>query len=167
MNPVRYDVRIGAKSFAIDAEPGKGVRLVGSDATVEIRRVDASTCSVILDGRSYTFQAIRVDDAYMIRRGANETRVEVDSERSRLLRRVNAAAPRDEHGTTVAAPMPALVVRIEVACGQQVVAGQGLVVLEAMKMENEIRSPRAGVVATIHATIGNAVEKGEVLITLE
>jgi biotin carboxyl carrier protein len=167
MNPVRYDVRIGDRSFAIDAEPGKGVRVAGSDATVEIRRVDATTCSVILDGRSYTFQASRVEDGYMIRHGANEIMVAVDSERTRLLRRVNAAAPRTEHGTTVAAPMPALVVRIEVVSGQQVTAGQGLVVLEAMKMENEIRSPRAGVVKMIHALIGKAVEKGEALVTLE
>jgi biotin carboxyl carrier protein len=167
MNPVRYDVRVGEKIFAIDAEPGKGVRIAGSDAAVEVCRVDATTCSVIHDGRSYTFGVNRVDDGYMVRHGATEVRVVVDSERSRLLRRVNAATTRTEHGTTIVAPMPALVVRLEVERGQEVSAGQGLLVLEAMKMENEIRSPRAGVIKTIHAEIGKAVEKGEVLVTLE
>jgi pyruvate carboxylase subunit B len=63
--------------------------------------------------------------------------------------------------------MPALVVRLEVEVGQDVIAGQGLVVLEAMKMENEIRAPRAGRIAAVPARVGSPVEKGEALVILE
>src|SRR2546422_4321868 len=64
------------------------------------------------------------------------------------------------------APMPGLVVRVEVADGQRVDAGAGLVVVEAMKMENELRAPRAGMVQTVHVAVGQAVEKGMPLVTL-
>src|SRR2546421_744162 len=66
----------------------------------------------------------------------------------------------------VRAPMPGLVVRVEVADGQRVEAGAGLVVVEAMKMENELRAPRAGVVQTVHVAVGQAVEKGMPLVTV-
>lgn len=167
MTVIRYNVSVGTKTFAVDAEPGKSVRLAGSETAAEISRVDPTTMSVLLDGRSYTFRVERLEDGYVVGDGVSETKVTVDSERSRLLKRVSAVASRADHGTSITAPMPALVVRLEVVVGQSVAAGQGLLVLEAMKMENEIRSPRAGVVKTIHAAVGKAVEKGEVLVTLE
>ena len=62
--------------------------------------------------------------------------------------------------------MPGLVVRVLVVAGQQVEAGEGLVVVEAMKMENELRAARAGVVAKVHVDVGQVVEKGAPLVTL-
>ena len=64
------------------------------------------------------------------------------------------------------APMPGLVLRVSVAVGDSVSAGQGLVVVEAMKMENELRATTAGVVTAVRAVPGTAVEKGAVLIEL-
>ena len=66
----------------------------------------------------------------------------------------------------VLAPMPALVARIEVKPGDEVIAGQPLIVLEAMKMENEIRARRGGFVTAVHVVPGKAVERGELLVTL-
>jgi pyruvate carboxylase subunit B len=65
------------------------------------------------------------------------------------------------------APMPGLVVRVETSVGEVVQAGQPLVVMEAMKMENELRSPATGTVSAIKAVVGQAVEKGAVLIELD
>ena len=62
--------------------------------------------------------------------------------------------------------MPGLVVRVEVTVGQRVDVGTGLVVVEAMKMENELRAQRAGVVETVHVAAGQTVDKGASLITL-
>ena len=62
--------------------------------------------------------------------------------------------------------MPGLVVRVEVTIGQAVEAGTGLVVVEAMKMENELRAPHRGVVQQIHVSAGERVEKGAPLVTL-
>ena len=66
----------------------------------------------------------------------------------------------------VKAPMPGRVVRVLVSVGDRVTAGQGLVVVEAMKMENELRAPRDGVVAEIGAVPGTAVEAGAVLVVV-
>jgi pyruvate carboxylase subunit B len=63
--------------------------------------------------------------------------------------------------------MPGLIVRVNVAVGDAIGAGAGLVVMEAMKMENELRAPAAGTVRAIHAAPGKAVEKGALLIELE
>jgi biotin carboxyl carrier protein len=62
--------------------------------------------------------------------------------------------------------MPALVARIEVKPGDEVVAGQPLIVLEAMKMENDIRARHGGIVTAVHVVPGKAVERGELLVTL-
>jgi biotin carboxyl carrier protein len=63
--------------------------------------------------------------------------------------------------------MPGLIVRVEVAEGQRVDAGAGLIVVEAMKMENALRAPHAGVVARVHVRVGEAVEKGASLVSLD
>jgi biotin carboxyl carrier protein len=92
--------------------------------------------------------------------------VAVQDERSREIAAVSGKTQPGAGGGTVHAPMPGLVVRIEVAEGQQVDAGAGLVVVEAMKMENELRAPRPGMVQTVHVAVGQAVEKGASLVTL-
>jgi pyruvate carboxylase subunit B len=63
--------------------------------------------------------------------------------------------------------MPGLVVRVDVVPGQSVAAGTGLVVLEAMKMQNELRAGAPGTVATVRVQPGQAVEKGQVLVEFE
>jgi biotin carboxyl carrier protein len=63
--------------------------------------------------------------------------------------------------------MPAMVIKLEVSVGEEVRAGQPLVVLEAMKMENDILAPAAGRVKAIYVSAGKAVEKGELLLLFE
>ena len=67
----------------------------------------------------------------------------------------------------VKAAMPGKVVRVLAQAGEEVEAGQGLLILEAMKMQNELKSPRAGVVAAVRVQEGNTVTSGQVLVTLE
>jgi acetyl/propionyl-CoA carboxylase alpha subunit len=93
--------------------------------------------------------------------------VVVHSERDLLLRKYAATGQQGVVRSEVRAPMPALVVGIEVKVGETVEEGQGLIVLEAMKMENELRSHRAGVVKEIRAAKGKTVEKNDLLIVLE
>lgn len=96
-------------------------------------------------------------------------RVEVDviDERTRQIQALTGQRATPASGGVVKAPMPGLVVRVEVGEGQRVEAGAGLVVVEAMKMENELRAPRPGVVARIHVKPGQTVDKGVPLVTLE
>jgi biotin carboxyl carrier protein len=84
-------------------------------------------------------------------------------------RRAGAAdAGRHGHGEqSVVAPMPGRVVRVMVAAGDQVAARQGVVIVEAMKMENELRAPKAGRVKDVGVTPGTSVEAGRVLVVIE
>lgn len=93
--------------------------------------------------------------------------VEALDERTRAIRELSAAQQGPAGPAPVIAPMPGLIVRVEVAVGDRVLAGQGVVVMEAMKMENELRAPAAGVVRMVNAVAGTAVEKGTRLIEFE
>lgn len=93
--------------------------------------------------------------------------VEALDERTRAIRELAGASGGPSGPAPLLAPMPGLIVRVHVAVGDAVQAGQGLVVMEAMKMENELRAQAAGRVKTVHATPGTAVEKGALLIELE
>ena len=96
-------------------------------------------------------------------------RIEVDvkDERDLLLERYGLASAEQSGHFEVKAPMPGLVVRVLVGEGATVARGDGLVVLEAMKMENEIRADADGVVKTIHVSAGQAVGKNTVLLEYE
>jgi biotin carboxyl carrier protein len=74
-------------------------------------------------------------------------------------------APRAAGGNSLAALMPGVVVRIAVGEGQEVAAGEVLLVLEAMKMENEIRSDRSGTISKVHVAVGQQVQTGEPLVS--
>lgn len=92
--------------------------------------------------------------------------VRVEDERTRELRLRAPAPVRAGGAAVVKAPMPGLVARVLVHEGEQVAAGAGVIVLEAMKMENELKAPRAGVVKGLRVTPGQTVEKGALLLEL-
>ncbi|HET9011297.1 MAG TPA: biotin/lipoyl-containing protein [Gemmatimonadaceae bacterium] len=93
--------------------------------------------------------------------------VEALDERTRAIRELSAASAGPSGPAPLIAPMPGMIVRVAVQVGDQVQAGQGLVVMEAMKMENELRATAAGTVKAVLALPGSAVEKGAVLLELE
>ncbi|HEX5438548.1 MAG TPA: biotin/lipoyl-containing protein [Gemmatimonadaceae bacterium] len=92
--------------------------------------------------------------------------VEALDERTRAIRDLALASATPTGPAPVVAPMPGLVVQVHVQVGDEVVQGQGLIVMEAMKMENELRAQGAGVVKAVLVTPGTAVEKGAVLVEL-
>jgi biotin carboxyl carrier protein len=102
--------------------------------------------SLSLDGRRYAVEAL--------------------DERTRAIRELSEATAAPAGPAPLVAPMPGLIVRVNVAPGDSVRAGQGLIVMEAMKMENELRASAAGVVKAVHATPGTAVERGTILVEL-
>ena len=139
------------------------VTLDGRILECDARSVDGTFLSLLVDGRSYEVALKGGAGRYTaVVRGEV---VPVDlAEAAR-----GVAAPRRGPAgpVNVKAPMPGRLVRILVTEGQEVRAGDGLVVVEAMKMENELRSPRAGRIARIHAQERQAVETGALLVTVE
>jgi biotin carboxyl carrier protein len=104
--------------------------------------------------------------AYGISIDGRRFAVEALDERTRAIRDLSAASAAAAGPAPLVAPMPGLIVRVNVAPGEEVQAGQGLVVMEAMKMENELRASSAGTVVAVRVTPGTAVEKGAVLVEL-
>ena len=88
-------------------------------------------------------------------------------ERTRSIRDLSAANAGPLGPAPILAPMPGLIVRVNVSVGDRVEAGQGIVVMEAMKMENELRATAPGTVRSIEVSPGTAVEKGALLVALE
>ena len=84
----------------------------------------------------------------------------------RAIKAVEEQESQIEHPEAVIAPMPGTIVNVTVEVGDSVEAGQGLVIVEAMKMENEVRAQAGGCVQIIHVASGDTVEKGTVLVEL-
>jgi len=131
-------------------------RLVEADAV----RISRGTYSILLGGRSFEVTAEETSDGLLLRTRGHEYQVEVIDPRSWQRRR--GAGIELEGRQQLVAPMPGKIVRVLAAAGQQVTAGQGLLVIEAMKMQNEIRSPKSGIVEKV-AREGQTVNAGEVL----
>jgi biotin carboxyl carrier protein len=136
----------------------------GREGTASILEVEPGIYSVLLDGRSFEVRMEPGQGAQIAAVQGRRLTVEVDDPR-RPRRR--AAGTLREGRATVSAPMPGKVVRVLAAEGDLVEAGQGLLVVEAMKMQNEVKSPKAGRVAALAAREGGAVAAGDVLAVIE
>lgn len=160
-------VTIGGRERTVRVDERQGVSVDGGD-WLDVRRISATEFSVAVDGRIDRVAAVRegTEGVRLIAGGANVVAL-VESERSRLVKQYARSTRPSASKMDVHAPMPALVVKLEVEVGQYVTPGQGLLILEAMKMENEIKAHFAGCVKSIHVQQGKAVEKGELLMVLE
>ncbi len=134
----------------------------GRAIEADVIEVAANTYSIIVSGHAYEVRVEPAPGGLRIHAGAREFRAEIEDPRA--WRGQRGGAVEAEGRQQVIAPMPGKVVRLLVAQGQKVEAGQGLMVVEAMKMQNEIRSPKSGVVERIVVAEGQAVNAGEPLV---
>jgi biotin carboxyl carrier protein len=165
---MKYFVTLAGRTVEVD--------LTGHTPTVDGTPVEAqmvplpgtSVRSLTVDGRSHTLSAGPGDrrGRWQIALGRERFSVDAVDERTRAIREMTGADD-EVADKVVLAPMPGLVLKVEVEVGQAVKAGQGLVIVEAMKMENELKAPADGVVAKVLAQEGQTVEKGTTLIELE
>lgn len=166
--PMKYAVTIGGQTLDVEVDGGRVV-VAGDPVETHLAAVAGTPLyHLLLGGESWTVAVQALEGAGRWALGAVGERVEVAAvdERARQAEALAAQRASPRAGGTVVAPMPGLVVRIEVAPGQRVEAGAGLVVVEAMKMENELRAAHAGVVEAVHVTVGQAVEKGAPLVSV-
>jgi len=168
---VKYFVRIAdlPQTLEVEVEGGR-VRFAGAPYEAHLAAVPGTPLyHLLLAGESWTVAAQPGEGTGRWTLGVVGERIEVEAvdERTRHIQELTGRRPVRTGSGTIQAPMPGLVVRVVVAEGQRVEAGAGLVVVEAMKMENQLRAPRAGVVAKVHVAVGQAVEKGTPLVTVE
>ena len=143
------------------------VTLDGKAREVDVLEGDQGLLSLVIDGKAYACDfETRKSGQVRVHVGQSVFEVEVLDER-RARRQLASGGVGAGGPQIIAAPMPGKVVRVLVKVGQEVRAGEGLVVIEAMKMENELRSARAGTVKEIAVQEGVAVEGGAKLCVVE
>ena len=164
---MRYYVTIGARVLEVELGP-EGARVDGRPVEASLVHADGSPVrSLIVDGRSHRVVAEKVGRGRW-RLGLRGSVVQADvvDERARAIRELAGSGATAVGPARVVAPMPGMVVRVGVAEGDRVDAGQGVAIVEAMKMENELRASAPGIVTRVHVRQGDAVEKDQVLVDL-
>ena len=169
-----FEIDLNGRTRAVSIErtaAGKyRLTLDGVHHELDATRVGVYGLSLLLDGEHGVSREIQVAPAstqgeLLVTLGGRTVAATVNGRRTR---RAGADTGGGAHGEqAVTAPMPGRVVRVLVAAGDEVAARQGVVVVEAMKMENELRSPKAGRVKEISVAPGASVEAGRVLLIIE
>jgi len=169
---MKYFVEIAGRKIEVelpdDGSSGAAV-IGGARAQFDYQpALPGRPASLILNNRSYSIDCRREDDATLLQVNGRDFSAVVEDERRAAMRRLlGSSSQKKKSAGEIKAPMPGLIVKVEVSEGETVKKGSGLVVIEAMKMENELRAPFDAVVATISAVKGTAVEKGALLLTLK
>jgi biotin carboxyl carrier protein len=160
---VRYEVVVGGRTIRIDR--GLDGRFLVDDRVLalDLYEAPAGHWSVRLDGRAHEIVVLSQDPLRLVVDG-HEISAAVIDERALAGGRAGAGAPGAR--SEIRAPMPGLLKAVHVREGDVVESGAALVTLEAMKMENELRSPGAARVARIAAAPGSKVEGGALLVVL-
>jgi biotin carboxyl carrier protein len=172
---MNFDIEINGRQHAVKVERvGSRFRIEsgGRVDVVDVARVDLTTMSMILEGDRNTSHEVSVLDGrepgdldVHLRAGLVRTRIATAGERGRRPSDAGLAGPGGPQRLT--APMPGKIVKVLVKPGDEVSARQGLVVIEAMKMENELRATRAGHVKDLHVAEGDLVDAGRLLAVIE
>ncbi len=171
---MKYTVKLGARTLQVEVD-GARVTVDGEPFAVHVAAVPGTPLHhLLLAGESWTVAAQALEGLgelggprWALGAGGERIEVEAVDERTRAIQSLTGRRGGGASGGVIRAPMPGLVVRVEVRVGDRVSAGAGLVVVEAMKMENELRASRPGVVARVHVEPGTAVEKGAPLVSLD
>jgi biotin carboxyl carrier protein len=163
-----YEVIVGGKPHRLELEKaaaGWECRLDGQTVHIDALIPRRDVLSLLIDGRAYEIK--REQTATDLHMWVGSRRFAVELHDPRSLRSRQKAVGDEKGPKKILAPMPGRVVRLLVAENAEVEVGQGIVVVEAMKMQNEIKSPKKGVVKKISTTPGAAVNPGDVLAIVE
>jgi biotin carboxyl carrier protein len=166
-----YHLELDSKSYELVIENLNGamsVTINGKRHTVDSVSLNGGgALSILLDGRSFDLEVKENEKGLSVFASGQHYDFLVEEEKLYRARQLSGAGGVVVHEKNVRAPMPGLIVKIEVAVGQEVHPGQGLLVMEAMKMENEIKAKSAGRVKEIRVAERQPVEQNQVLITFE
>ncbi|HEY6197720.1 MAG TPA: acetyl-CoA carboxylase biotin carboxyl carrier protein subunit [Candidatus Binatia bacterium] len=165
-----FIARLGEKTYSVDIEEiGKSLYRVsvdGSEFLVDGKKTGLTNYSLIVDNRSFEIEVDVKEDEYRVLVDGRNYHIDlVDERRVRLGGLQSGIELQGRQNVSV--PMPGKIIAVLVAEGDKVEKGQGLVIVEAMKMENEVRCPINGEVKEVRVKTGDAVEAGAVLAVVE
>ena len=165
---MKYIVEVNGRRVEVALE-ATGVHVDGAPVAAHLADVEGTPVRVVTIGDEVHRVVARREPGrgrYTLWMDGFRFEVEALDERTRAIRELSGGADAPTGPAPLKAPMPGLIVRVNVQPGDRVQAGQGLVVMEAMKMENELRALAAGTVKAVAVAPGTAVEKGALLVEL-
>lgn len=168
---MKYFATVNELVYEIDIDHHGRVTVDGEEMGADMRLVGApGIYSLLIEHASHEIVLDPENDQrsqYGVMVGGMRFEVKVQDERSRRLALVDRSLRAPDGELLIKAPIPGLIVRVPVSTGQEVAEGDTLVILEAMKMENELRAPRAGVVHEVKVQPGAQVAQGQTMLTLK
>ena len=165
---MRYVTTIGEKEFLVEILDERRVMVDGKVYDVDFNALtEQPVYSLLVDGRSYEAYVNPVEEAWHVMMFGRFYPALVEDEREKRLRAATSSKVAKGGDFHLKAPMPGLVVDIPVQEGQQVAEGDVLIVLESMKMQNELKSPRDGKVTSIRVKQGQSVEQHQIMLRVD
>ncbi len=141
-----------------------------TNTTLDAVEVSPSNFHILKNNQAYTAEIIATDfiaKTYTVKVNGNTYNVAIANPLDLLIKEMGFLVGNSKQVNEIKAPMPGLILEMSVTVGQEVQENDCLLILEAMKMENSFLSPRAGIIKSISANKGDAVEKGQLLIEFE
>jgi|ERR1041384_1618355 biotin carboxyl carrier protein len=165
---MKYAVTLNDKTYLIEINDDQHVIVDGVEYSVNFESVSGQPVySLLLDGHSYEAYIYEADDDLHVLLQGDLYTVRVEDEREKRLRAAASSLGGAASGEfTLKAPMPGLIVAIPVTEGQPIKKGELVVILESMKMQNELKSPRDGTVKRVKVKAGDSVEQNQSLVTI-
>jgi len=165
---MKYITTIDDKEFAIELLNDKQVSVNGNTYKVDFESISGQPVySLIVDGKSHEAYVQEGDDNWQVLLRGQLFSVMVEDEREKRLRAAAGGGVAETGEFHLKAPMPGLVVSIPVEEGQEIKKGDVLLVLESMKMQNELKAPRDGVVSRIKVKPGESVEQKQSMLDVQ
>ncbi len=165
---MKYITTVDGKEFEVEIVDDKHVRIGERLLTVDFESVSGQPVfSVIIDGKSYESFISESDEGWQVLMRGKQYQITVEDEREKRLRAAAGGGVAEGGEFNLKAPMPGLVVAIPVAEGQEIKKGQVLIILESMKMQNELKSPKDGIVERIRVKAGESVEQKQALLSVK
>jgi len=165
---MKYIASIDGQKHEIVIEDEHQIVVDGETYNVDFRSVGGqSVFSLILNGRSFEALVQPSPEGMQVLLQGHLFPVQVEDERQRRLRESSTSNVAETGIVYLKSPMPGLIVSIQVEVEQVVEQGQNLVILESMKMQNELKAPRAGTIEQVRVKSGDRVEQNQILLTLD
>jgi biotin carboxyl carrier protein len=164
---MKYVTTIGEHQFVIDINREGQVTVDGEVIDIDMRQLlDTTMYSIITNGQSHDVRLTELEEFYNVQVSGQIFDVQVEDERTRRLAGLRSLSGISAGEIIIRAPMPGVVIEVPVQPGQEVDAGDIVVILESMKMQNEFKAPRAGKVHTVRVAPGAKVDQNMVMVTL-
>ena len=164
---MKYITTVDEIQFKVDVNNAGEIALNGEPRAVDARKIGDGLYSLLINNKSYEVLVEHVDGQYQVLIDGVVYPVSVTDERAkRLAEAAGATFGAGSGDAIVKSPMPGLIVATPVKVGDVVKKGQVVIVLESMKMENELKAPREGTVKDVKVQPRQAVEQGQPLVTI-